>query len=89
MRYAMNLFFHYNPVRALANTKIISAVRNSSNFPSVEVTNILRSAQAVCFDVDSTVIQEEGIDMLADYKGAGAAVADLTKKYDFKIIYIK
>ena len=35
-------------------------------------------AQAVCFDVDSTVIMEEGIDVLAAYKGAGEAVAALT-----------
>ena len=37
-------------------------------------------AQAVCFDVDSTVIEDEGIDVLADFKGAGAAVAELTKQ---------
>jgi len=39
-----------------------------------------RRAQAVCFDVDSTVIMEEGIDVLADFKGAGAAVAELTRQ---------
>jgi phosphoserine phosphatase len=37
-------------------------------------------ADCVCFDVDSTVIQEEGIDVLADYLGKGAAVAALTKQ---------
>lgn len=37
-------------------------------------------AQAVCFDVDSTVIEDEGIDVLAAFKGAGAAVAELTKQ---------
>jgi phosphoserine phosphatase len=41
---------------------------------------ILKDAHAVCFDVDSTVITEEGIDMLAEYKGAGEAVAAWTKK---------
>jgi len=40
----------------------------------------LRVAEAVCFDVDSTVIQEEGIDVLAEFNGAGAAVAEWTKK---------
>ena len=40
----------------------------------------LKTAQAVCFDVDSTVIMEEGIDVLAEYKGAGDAVAALTAK---------
>ncbi len=41
---------------------------------------LLRNSDAVCFDVDSTVINEEGIDVLAAYKGAGSAVAELTKK---------
>lgn len=41
--------------------------------------NILSQAQAVCFDVDSTVISEEGIDILAEFMGVGEAVADLTR----------
>jgi len=40
----------------------------------------LRSADAVCFDVDSTVILDEGIDELADFCGAGKAVAEWTAK---------
>ncbi|CAN0329731.1 unnamed protein product [Discosporangium mesarthrocarpum] len=36
--------------------------------------------QAVCFDVDSTVCTEEGIDILAEFCGAAEAVADLTNK---------
>ena len=40
----------------------------------------LAKADAVCFDVDSTVIAEEGIDVLAAYLGKGDAVAALTKK---------
>lgn len=39
----------------------------------------LANADAVCFDVDSTVIAEEGIDVLADFLGQGEAVAALTK----------
>ena len=39
----------------------------------------LREADAVCFDVDSTVIVDEGIDVLADYLGCGAEVAALTR----------
>lgn len=39
-----------------------------------------RRAKAVCFDVDSTVVTEEGIDVLADFCGAGAAVAEWTRK---------
>ena len=38
----------------------------------------LYTADAVCFDVDSTVIDEEGIDVLADFLGKGKAVAELT-----------
>lgn len=39
-----------------------------------------RQASAVCFDVDSTVITEEGIDVLAEMCGAGPAVAEWTRK---------
>ncbi len=37
-----------------------------------------RTAAAVCFDVDSTVIAEEGIDVLAAHAGVGDQVAALT-----------
>lgn len=39
---------------------------------------IWKAAKAVCFDVDSTVIQDEGIDVLAGFGGVGQQVADLT-----------
>jgi len=39
----------------------------------------LREAEAVCFDVDSTVITKEGIDELAAYLKCGDEVAALTK----------
>ncbi|EWM28890.1 phosphoserine phosphatase [Nannochloropsis gaditana] len=42
--------------------------------------DVLKKAQAVCFDVDSTVCAEEGIDVLAAFLGQGQAVADLTAK---------
>ena len=42
-----------------------------------EAKDIWRSADAVCFDVDSTVIQEEGLDKLADFCGRGEAVKKL------------
>lgn len=45
-----------------------------------EVQNILRNADAVCFDVDSTVIKEEGIDELAKFCGKGKEVSQLTAK---------
>ncbi len=40
---------------------------------------VWKRADAVCFDVDSTVITTEGIDELAKY--AGVDVSELTRKY--------
>ena len=71
----------------------LSAIRSSSNEATsksglthsvdgdmpVDPISILKRANAVCFDVDSTVIPEEGIDVMADFKGQGAAVAELTR----------
>lgn len=45
-----------------------------------EAREVLKSAQIVCFDVDSTIITEEGIDELAQYCGKGSEVAALTKE---------
>eukprot|EP00730_Choanoeca_flexa_P000120 TRINITY_DN10052_c0_g2_i1.p1 TRINITY_DN10052_c0_g2~~TRINITY_DN10052_c0_g2_i1.p1 ORF type:complete len:224 (+),score=48.82 TRINITY_DN10052_c0_g2_i1:1-672(+) len=39
-----------------------------------------QSCKAVCFDVDSTVCQDEGIDKLAAHCGVGQAVAEWTNK---------
>ncbi|OQR96233.1 phosphoserine phosphatase [Achlya hypogyna] len=41
---------------------------------------VWRKAEAVCFDVDSTVIGEEGIDVLAAHCGQGEAVSAWTSK---------
>lgn len=46
----------------------------------LEAKEIIRSADIVCFDVDSTVIQEEGIDELAEFCGKGQEVANLTRE---------
>ncbi|KAJ8922872.1 hypothetical protein NQ315_007907 [Exocentrus adspersus] len=45
-----------------------------------EVQDVLRNTDAVCFDVDSTVIQEEGIDELAKFCNRGEEVAELTAR---------
>lgn len=45
-----------------------------------EAQEALKTAQIVCFDVDSTIITEEGIDELAMYCGKGSEVAALTKE---------
>lgn len=36
-----------------------------------QVRSIWKQCDAVCFDVDSTVIQEEGLDELAKFCGKG------------------
>uniref|UniRef100_A0A8B9MF31 Phosphoserine phosphatase n=1 Tax=Accipiter nisus TaxID=211598 RepID=A0A8B9MF31_9AVES len=46
----------------------------------LELKEIFRNADAVCFDVDSTVIREEGIDELAKFCGVGDAVAEMTRR---------
>lgn len=46
----------------------------------LEAKEIIRSADIVCFDVDSTVIEEEGIDELAEFCGKGQEVANLTRE---------
>lgn len=48
--------------------------------PSAKVIEVLRTAEAFCFDVDSTVCTDEGIDELAAWCGAGEAVAEMTRK---------
>lgn len=51
-----------------------------NRLPSEEVIRTWCNADAVCFDVDSTVCLDEGIDELADFCGAGPAVAEWTAK---------
>lgn len=53
-----------------------------------EVTATWKNAQAVCFDVDSTVCEDEGIDELADYCGAGEAVAEWTARFVLQFMLI-
>jgi len=47
---------------------------------SQAVLKIWHDADAVCFDVDSTVCKDEGIDQLAEFCGAGEAVAAWTSR---------
>ena len=44
-----------------------------------DIRALWRAAQAVCFDVDSTVSPDEGIDVLAAHAGVGEQVAALTR----------
>ncbi|EPB67803.1 putative phosphoserine phosphatase SerB [Ancylostoma ceylanicum] len=48
--------------------------------PEERTRRIWRSADAVAFDVDSTVCQDEAIDELANYLGVGEAVANVTRQ---------
>merc|ERR1719276_173027 len=62
---------------------IMEAFPSSSSFVGNNVSNAmlaLANADAICFDVDSTVITEEGIDVLADSLGKGKEVADFTRQ---------
>lgn len=45
-----------------------------------DAAQIVKNSQVVCFDVDSTVIKEEGIDELAKFCGKGQEVARLTRE---------
>lgn len=45
-----------------------------------DVIDAWRRADAVCFDVDSTVTPVEGIDELAKFAGVGQQVAEWTRK---------
>jgi phosphoserine phosphatase len=51
---------------------------SSSSSKKARAMEIWRACDAVCFDVDSTVIDHEGIDALAAYLGKGEEVAKVT-----------
>ncbi|PKA63908.1 Phosphoserine phosphatase, chloroplastic [Apostasia shenzhenica] len=74
----------YRPITILANSlqpqNSMAANLLVNTRPSKEVLEIWQKSDAVCFDVDSTVCLDEGIDELADFCGAGKAVAEWTKK---------
>ncbi|PPD94822.1 hypothetical protein GOBAR_DD08133 [Gossypium barbadense] len=57
-----------------------STTGNTDNRQPSKVLELWRSADAVCFDVDSTVCVDEGIDELAEFCGAGKAVAEWTAR---------
>lgn len=66
---------------SLSHTRMMATTPNLKALLSVgDVKTLLKVVDAVCFDVDSTVIADEGIDVLAEFNGAGTAVAELTKK---------
>lgn len=56
-------------------TSIISTMMSRSK--ELRARTIFRSADAVCFDVDSTVCQDEAIDELARFAGKENEVSEL------------
>ncbi|KAI3440572.1 O-phosphoserine phosphohydrolase [Psidium guajava] len=71
----------FNSVSASVHPLEASKLSHSDNtLPSKEVLDLWRNADAVCFDVDSTVCVDEGIDELAEFCGAGKAVAEWTAR---------
>ncbi|CAN6879888.1 unnamed protein product [Brassica oleracea] len=70
-----------HPVTASVQPQELSALGNEGNVvPSKEIMDLWRDVEAVCFDVDSTVCVDEGIDELAEFCGAGKAVAEWTAR---------
>ncbi|XP_037089970.1 phosphoserine phosphatase-like isoform X3 [Pollicipes pollicipes] len=66
----------------MAGWEQIPAVEEEAAMPTdaeLEARRLWRAADAVCFDVDSTVIREEGVDELAKFLGKADEVAQLTK----------
>ena len=47
---------------------------------SPDIHALWRNAQAVCFDIDSTVCLDEGIDVLAAHAGVGDQVSAMTRQ---------
>lgn len=47
--------------------------------PNPEVLHLWYRARTICFDVDSTISPEEGIDVLANHANVGEQVASLTR----------
>lgn len=69
----------WRPIAAL-NVEHESSAAVIKTTPSPEILDTWRAADAVCFDVDSTVCTDEGIDELAAFCGAGEAVAAWTTR---------
>jgi hypothetical protein len=72
--------------------KVLSDLRDQVQAPAVPrptkadivperpVLALWREAQAVCFDVDCTVTQQDSLDLLAEFLGRGEQVATITNK---------
>ncbi|KAL3817247.1 hypothetical protein ACHAXA_009534 [Cyclostephanos tholiformis] len=75
----------YQPTTAERGTRLARSASSSSSQHEegndvARAMGMLSRADAVCFDVDSTVIDEEGIDVLADTLGKGPEVSAWTTR---------
>merc|ERR1719424_1800663 len=68
----------FRPVAALRSVPALGRMYAAASTMGTRAEHAQRNADAVCFDVDSTVINVEGIDELAAYLGCGEAVAQMT-----------
>mmetsp|Transcript_27808 Transcript_27808/g.69752 ORF Transcript_27808/g.69752 Transcript_27808/m.69752 type:complete len:283 (-) Transcript_27808:331-1179(-) len=66
--------------RTVVNVVAPNMPTTSNRDPSAEVIELIQNADAVAFDVDSTVCIDEGIDELAAFLGKGDEVAAMTNK---------
>ena len=53
---------------------------SSHSLSEPEARRLWSGTDCVCFDVDSTVCQDEGLDELAEFLGVGDKVKQWTKK---------
>ncbi len=59
----------FGDVSSVSSSTTGTFASNQEGRDVVKAISTLRRAQAVCFDVDSTILQEEGIDILARWVG--------------------
>ncbi|KAL9227319.1 hypothetical protein vseg_003021 [Gypsophila vaccaria] len=89
----LSLKLHQSPFGMLKTSRMITSATSpiqpieastknlfDNTLPSKEVLHLWRNVEAVCFDVDSTVCIDEGIDEFAEFCGAGKAVAEWTSR---------
>ncbi|XP_034950375.1 phosphoserine phosphatase [Chelonus insularis] len=80
-----NVLIHFTRQLKNDNSLISTLSESLLNQPNTkmslqDVIKAWKNADAVSFDVDSTVIRDEGIDELAKFCGKGDQVMDLTRK---------
>jgi hypothetical protein len=78
MGYEIRLPLNNTNEAYVAKRKLVSSLHTPTEREQY-ARRIWRSADAVCFDVDSTVCQDEAIDELAKFVGKGEEVARCTQ----------